>query len=281
MNSLVLQAPAKINWRLCITGRRPNGYHELDMIMQTISLHDTISLHPSDHDELFVNGASEESAEHNLIVKAAKALSAFTGKSICARFELVKRIPSMAGLGGGSSDCAQALLGLNRMYDLGLSIGNLHEIALSLGADVPFFLYGGLCRVQGIGEKVQQLPFAPKAPIVLCHVQPGLSTPAVYSQFDRVAYSGEEGSTDAFITKLESEDYCGLEAFNALEAPAIELLPPIKGTEKALTACGAAYTLMSGSGSAVYGVFGNATAAQAALDCIPGSLLAYTSAALA
>lgn len=277
MDSLQLQAPAKINWRLSITGRRENGYHELDMIMQTIRLHDTLLISPSSDNRLTINGAPEANPDNNLIVKAAKALSSLTGEKLCARFELTKRIPSMAGLGGGSSDCAQTLIGLNLLYSLGLSLKQLCSVALKLGADVPFFLYGGLCRVQGIGEYVEKLESAPVARLLIFHVLPGLSTPAVYAQYDRQPGSGPVYDTDMFLEGLTHEDYKALEPFNSLEAPAISLLPEISSIKQELINLGADYTLMSGSGSAVYAVFSDDAAARFAQKCLPGSILTYSS----
>ena len=277
MNGLTLNAQAKINWRLLITGRRQDGYHELDMLMQTISLCDTLRMEPSCENVLIVNGETAAQPEKNLIIRAAQKLGAYTNKRICAKFVLTKRIPSMAGLGGGSSDCAQTLIGLNRLYELGLSQETLASIALSLGADVPFFLKGGLCRIGGIGEKVEKCASSsPRAQLLLYHVSPGLSTPAVYKKYDECSMHETTDDTNAFIESLLGKRFSCLEARNDLEAPAIELLPRIGEVKRTMRALGAVYSLMSGSGSAVYGVFEDETLLVRAHEALSGSLIVHT-----
>ena len=278
---IVVNAPAKINWRLSITGKRPDGYHELDMIMQTISLHDTIIIAPSNQIKLTINGISVPAPENNLIIKAIKAIGAYTGKQLCAEFDVQKRIPSQAGLGGGSSDCAYTLLALNQLYGLKLTRTELCAIGLSLGADVPFFLYGGLCRVQGIGERITPLHGVPIANLLLFHVQPGLSTPVVFKKFDKLSDSGMSIDTDLFVSQLIKGNYRSMQPFNALESPASILLPEINDTKRKFLDFGAVYTLMSGSGSAVYAVFNDVESAKSAQRSIPGTIFSQTTASLA
>ena len=278
MDKLTLIAPAKINWRLRITGQRSDGYHELNMFMQTISLHDILKITPAQKNELYVNGNHIPDCENNLIVKAADTLSVFLRKKVTARFDLQKRIPSMAGLGGGSSDCAQALIGLNTLYHLNIPCEKLHALAIALGSDVPFFLYGGLCQVEGIGERVTPLKEAPRASILLYHVKPGLSTPAVYKRFDECCASIGYDDPESFRMKLIQEDYSSLIPVNDLELPAISILPDIKVVLEKLMSLGAVYTMMSGSGSAVYGVFQSTECMRRAQNEIKESIAAYTTA---
>ena len=271
-----VKAYAKINWFLRILSRRSDGYHELDMLMQTISLHDDLKVRKSHCNRLFLNGILAPDSENNLIIKAANALASYTGQRVCADFYVNKRIPSMAGLGGGSSDCAAALKAIKCLYGLEIDEKTLSQIAMTLGADVPFFLTQGLCRVGGIGEKVLRLAKAPLANLVICHVPEGLSTPAVYRRFDEIGIPNDCFDADTFVEDLLKGDYNRLKAVNDLERPANTLLPQIDKVKQTLLRQGAFYALMSGSGSAVYGVFEDAFTAQKAAALIPGAFTAHT-----
>ena len=276
MRQLKLKAPAKINWFLRITGLRENGYHELSMLMQTVDLFDELTISEAGSDSLIVDGVCSPEPEKNLIMRALSSLNRYTNKSLHARFELTKRIPARAGLGGGSSDCACALMGLNQLYDLNLTEEELSALALSLGADVPFFLQGGLCRVCGIGEKVQKLKFAPRAHLLIKHVEPGLSTPDVYRRYDEKHLSDPAFDEEAFLSDLKSGRFDKLTPHNALEAPAMDILSGITDTKQSMYDEGALYALMSGSGSAVYGVFPDEKSALKASERIPSSIFAHT-----
>ena len=152
---LKIQARAKINWTLDVVGTLPNGYHDLDMLMQSVTLCDQMTMEEAPQLTLYVRaqGRSFVPADgNNLVLKAAAALQAATGCTRGARITLKKYIPVAAGMGGGSSDAAAALVGLNRLWGLGLSPDKLEEIGLTVGADVPFCIRGGLQRAKGVGE---------------------------------------------------------------------------------------------------------------------------------
>ena len=276
MEKITKNAYAKINWSLFITGRRENGYHELDMLMQEIELHDELTFEKADKTELTVNGFVSDDRS-NLVLKAADALSRECGKEIGVRISLIKRIPSRAGLGGGSADCAVTLLALNELYDLHIPMKRLNEIAVKLGADVPFFLKGGLCRVRGIGERVDAVSCAPRYPIVLKHVGEGLSTPEVYRLSDELGYETYE-DTETVLDGILTHDLKKVKksSANALEKAAFALDGDIPVEIRILYEEGALYTRMSGSGSAVYGVFETESAAEKAAAAIPGSILTFT-----
>lgn len=159
MSSAVVEmrAHAKVNLTLEVLGRRPDGYHNLVSIMQTLDLHDRLTLTAAENLE-FSCDVPELAGEANLVMKAAKALQSAAGTRRGARITLAKQIPTAAGLGGGSSDAAAALRGLDRLWSLGLPGDELMRIALELGSDVPFFLHGGTALVQGRGENVVPLP---------------------------------------------------------------------------------------------------------------------------
>ncbi|MHB8086129.1 MAG: 4-(cytidine 5'-diphospho)-2-C-methyl-D-erythritol kinase [Dehalococcoidia bacterium] len=153
---LTVRAPAKINLVLEVVGKRSDGYHEIKSIVQAVSLFDVLSFEKNERLEIGCNVPALQSPD-NLVVKAAEALREKTGYEGGARIRLEKIIPMDSGLGGGSSDGAAALAGLNKLWSLGLSQKELAEIAADIGSDVPFFIYGGTCRTEGRGERVTPL----------------------------------------------------------------------------------------------------------------------------
>ena len=313
-------ARAKINWSLNILGVRPNGYHELDMLMQQISLSDELAFEPADALSLTVGGAPGD--ESDLVLKAARALAELARqrgmKTSGARICLTKRIPSRAGLGGGSADCAETLKALNRLWNLNFPMETLLELGAKLGADVPFCLTGGMARVSGFGERIEPLRNPPHCALVLITPGGGLSTPEVFRAYDEMVKQGEDfggkhaenavkyspenpisGSCMAehspetpargncavtehsplrLAEALLAGDYALAErlSFNALEAPAIRLLPEIGKWINRFRELGARYVRITGSGSTVFGVFDSLETARAIASQIPGAIAAET-----
>ena len=273
---LTYRAHAKINWALNITGRRPDGYHLLDMLMQGIELCDELRLEAAEGLSLRVNG--EPAGEENLVLKAARALNRRTGRDLGARLALTKRVPERAGLGGGSADCAAALRGLNALWDLGLSERELLDIGETLGADVPFCLTGGLARVSGIGEVIEPVEPAPELPLVLLRPGDGLSTGAVFSLWDGGGFPEVALDTRALAGALSRRDLAAVDRLcaNALAAPAIALMPGIGAAIGKMRSLGAAAAFMTGSGSAVVGAFEDPATARRAAEALPGAILTRT-----
>ena len=263
---LKVYANAKINWTLAIDGRRPDGYHEMDMLMQSISLSDTLTFQENDALLLCVNGGLPGWDEKNLVCRAADLLRQETGCKRGAFIALDKRIPARAGLGGGSADGAAALRVLNRLWALKLSEERLLELGLSLGADFPFCMTGGLQRVRGIGERLTALSAGASPELILAMPDEGLSTGAVFQAFD-AENVWSRADTDAAQAALMRGDYAHLRhvAVNHLARPAMRLSPSIAQAIDDFYASGAAFAAMSGSGSCVFGVFENAEAAFTAL----------------
>lgn len=279
MEKMTVHAHAKINWALRITGRRENGYHELDMLMQEIDLHDTLTLAPADETRLLVNGEPDALGDRNLILRAVNALELYTGRELKVHIDLEKRIPARAGLGGGSSDCAAALKAINEMFCLRLSTEELAGIGVKLGADVPFFIYGGFCRVKGIGENICPLSHTPKCVLVIKHAGSGLSTPDVFRLTDELSSAQPGGLDEELVSALCKGDYAqaALHSVNDLEPAAFALEPQTLTELNALRGQqGAVYARMSGSGSAVYAVFGSIDEAKAAAECVEGAFVAET-----
>lgn len=269
---LCLKAHAKINWTLDILGRRSNGYHIMDMLMQSVDMHDTLTIDQAE--ELTLEGKTHQLNavqdtdglsssvvtydEKNLVYRAAKLLKDRYNVKVGARMMLEKRIPSGAGMGGGSADAAAALKGLNHLWNLHLSQEELLKIGLSLGADIPFMLTGGLARVGGIGEEI--VPLSPAPCFWLVMIQPcgGLSTKEVFTAFDALnPASIQHPRTEDAQAALLSGDINGLGKAmdNVLEGVSIPVRPAIAQAAKALENCGAVRGMMTGSGSVVYGIF--------------------------
>lgn len=270
-----VKAHAKLNWSLDILGTRPNGYHELDMLMQHIELSDELTFENARWTMLTIDGQPLPVGGRNLIVRAANALNDYMGTRRGARIQLKKRIPVRAGLGGGSADCAATLIALNRLWKLRLTTDKLCEIGAKLGADVPFCIRGGLCRVSGIGEIIEPMPCGPRIPMVLLHPGGGLSTQSVFGRFDAEHYPTLHVDTPAVARAVQAGDIAAYDACsgNALEAPAISLMAEVRTAMEQLRGAGAGAVRMSGSGSAVFGLFETDEQAQRAAQELPGAIL--------
>lgn len=269
-------AHAKINWSLNITGRRADGYHLLDMLMQRVALYDTLTVEPDVSLSLRVDGA--KAGEENLVLRAAAALNRRAGTRRGARMALSKRIPARAGLGGGSADCAAALRALNDLWALGLSDEALTDIGLALGADVPFCLTGGLARVRGIGEDIVPVPDAPRIPLALVVPGGGLSTGAVFSLWDRGGFPRVDLDNEALAAAVAARNIDAIDRLcaNALTTPAVSLMPGIGELIDGMKALGAGAAFMTGSGSGVVGAFATAESARRAADALPGAIVTET-----
>lgn len=277
-----LLANAKVNWSLSVLGKREDGYHELDMIMQSVSLCDTLIIRLADSLFLRARGALVPADDNNLVLKAARVLRSLTGARDGAEFELRKRIPVGGGLGGGSADAAAALLGLNLMWNLGLTESELYQAAQACGADVPFLLRGGLARVRGIGERIEPLPCAKSYPVVIVQPCKGLSTPQVFGAFDALDSPPRNPDPQAVAAALEAGDVHALAASmgNVLEAAAVPQRPEIAVCAQMLEHYGALRAQMTGSGSAVVALFADRHVAEhASMLCSriwPRTYLAFT-----
>ena len=262
------KANAKINWSLDILNTREDGYHEMDMLMQRIELCDELVFTSARFLNLNINGRSVNPNGKNLVLKAANALNEYTGRKMGARIDMTKRIPVRAGLGGGSADCAVALMALNRLWNINLPAVKLMEIAATLGADVPFCMEGRFCRVEGIGDRMTHLKGAPVIPLVLIMPSEGLSTAGVFGQYDSMNLSPLGVDIPGLAEALKAGDYETARRLsgNSLETPAIDMLPEVQIHIDNLYKNGAVYAHMTGSGSCVYGAFETDEAAEKAIE---------------
>ena len=252
-----LKAYAKINWTLDITGQREDGYHLMDMLMQQVSLYDDVWLEKQDALEIATSGdpivASDET---NLAYRAAAALRDACGVKDGASIRVEKHIPVGAGMGGGSADAAAVLLGLNDLWNLHLPGAELERIGLTLGADVPYCIRGGMTRTQGIGENMEALPCARQ--YHLCVIQPceGLSTGAVFKAYHALTDVAHPKTDDAQRALAEGDtQLLAASLGNVMQQASVAMRPEIPEAVGALMAQGASCAQMTGSGSAVYGVF--------------------------
>ncbi len=259
-----LLAPAKINLSLRVLSRRPDGYHELVMVMQRVSLYDRIEIELSDRPGVRVAcaGVSLAPGEQNVAGRAASALLARAPRPVGADIAIDKRIPVAAGLGGGSSDAAAVLLGLNEMLGLGLDRPELMAEGVKLGADVPFFIFEQAAWATGIGEVLE--PFALDVPVWYLLVNPGIpvSTAWVYQNL-RLTSPGGAAKMPRF-PRTTAELVSLLH--NDLEQVTIEGHPLVGEIKERLLCLGAIGSLMSGSGPTVFGVFDSEEAAQRAAE---------------
>ena len=266
-DSMLLKAFAKINWSLDITGIRPDGYHLMDMVMQPVSLADEIGLFPSPDISLFTDGNPPSRADHtNLAWRAAGLLRNTCGVKEGVRITLHKNIPMGAGLGGGSADAAAVLYGLNRMWRLGLSCKNLEELGLSLGADVPFCLRGGLVRTRGIGELLEDRACGINYWLLVFQPCRALSTREIFEAF-HASDSLRRPDTAKVLYALESGNAsllaCSIS--NVLESVSAVRCPEISEAVSSLKSAGAFAAQMTGSGSAVFGAFRSRALAEKGL----------------
>jgi len=281
---VVLYPPAKVNFYLEVLNRRPDGYHNLETIMSTIDLRDTLVVRPSPFHAEKAGGSRLPAQttlvtepdmclppEKNLVIKAQKALEKYTSRDLPAHFRLVKKIPIGAGLGGGSSDAAAAIRALNIVYGLGLADSEMEKVAANVGSDVAFFIHGGWALCRGRGEQVMPLRMGGRIQLVV--VFPGINLPTanVYQNLKRRLT--ENGKNVNWTKWLVSASCCmidGRDMLNRLEASALSLEPALEEVKKALNRDGSAPwgtgspVMLTGSGSAFVILTEGKNAARAA-----------------
>lgn len=258
-----VRAYAKINLTLDVLGRRPDGYHELASVMQTISLADTMFFRSlADGVTEFFCDVPALNGTDNLVYRAVQALREAAGCKRGVRIELQKHIPAQGGLGGGSSDAASVLLALNVWWRLGLSQVHLMDLAARLGSDVPFFVLGGTALVEGRGERVTPLPDLSGLWVVLLKPSVAVSTPAAFRALMPDDYTTGQATTQ-FASALRAGGLPPLdELVNALEVGICKDYPAVAESRAALLEAGAQIIRMSGSGPTLFALFPSLAQAQ-------------------
>jgi 4-diphosphocytidyl-2-C-methyl-D-erythritol kinase len=271
---MLKKSPCKVNLLLNILGKRPDGFHELETVMQPVNLCDDLTFERAQSGiALSCSDKSLPVDGGNLVFRAAEKFFSAAAISGGVKIHLEKRIPLAAGLGGGSGNAATTLLALNELFEKPLGPEKLFEIAASLGSDIPFFLQRQPALAIGRGEKIQPLnnfPALANKAILLIHPGFGISTPWAYQNLARFpdALNGQNGRAQKLVSLLQTNDLrAAANAFyNSLEAPAFEKFPILLLYKEFLTANGAAAALMSGSGSTTFGICDNLAAAQSTRD---------------
>ena len=283
MDEISLKALAKINLGLDVLGKREDGYHEVRMVMQTIHLYDRVEIKKtrSPHIHVETNLYYLPVNEDNLVYRAAKLMKDEFQIKEGVRIVLQKFIPVAAGLAGGSSDAAAVLVGMNRIFNLGLKQNKLMELGLKIGADVPFCIMRGTALAEGIGEKLTALPPMPKCPVLIAKPAISVSTKAVYEGLK--LYDGmEHPDIDGVMEGIQQKDLKGVASHmgNILETVTIPMYPVIEDIKKLMLENGALNAMMSASGPTVFGLFPNEKEIRRAYEALKQSGLAknvYTS----
>lgn len=277
MDSLQIKAYAKINLGLDVLRRRPDGYHEVKMVMQTVGIYDDLEFTKlaEDRIEIFTDKEELPADKSNLIYKAAKRMKEAYGITEGISVKLIKRIPIAAGMAGGSADAAVTIHAMNELFGLGLSMEEKQAFGVKLGADIPYCLMGGTALSEGIGEILTALPDVPQAALVIAKPDLDVSTKFVYENLhaDRLeAHPDIDGMTDS----IRKGDLDGVTARmgNVLETVTCRHYPVIEKMKALLKENGADNALMSGSGPTVFGIFSDEEKAGQAYRAMEESGLA-------
>ena len=273
MDCLRYKAMAKINLGLDVLRRRPDGYHEVKMVMQTVGIYDVNTMEKLAEDVIRVSTDKEElpSDESNLIYKAAKLMKNTFGISGGVAVKLEKNIPIAAGMAGGSTDAAATIAGMNELFALGLTLEEMQKVSVKIGADVPYCLMGGTALSEGIGEILTALPKVPDAYLVIAKPDINVSTKFVYENLkaDELKYHPD---INGMIEALKQGDLKGItdRLGNVLETVTVPAYPVIREIKEIMLAAGAEGALMSGSGPTVFGIFTEEEQARHAAELIGG-----------
>lgn len=263
-------APAKLNLYLHVVGLRADGYHLLDSLVAFADVHDDLVVRPAEALTLQITGryaAALRNGEDNLVLRAARSLAHYAGVPPRAEISLEKRLPVAAGLGGGSTDAAAALKALDRLWGVGISPGEMHKLALALGADVPVCVVGRAAFVGGVGEAIDPAPRLPGAALIVVHPARALSTARVfarraggYSDPGRFAEAPDDARALAGLLATRRND---------LTEASTALVPEVASALARLAAApGCLLARMAGSGASCFGIFGDMAAAQAGAAAI-------------
>ena len=277
MEQITRKAYAKINLVMDVTGRLPNGYHEVSMVMQNVGIHDTLTFTKRGDEQIVLttNDGQLPLGEDNLIYKAVLLLRELTGNKDGVTIHLEKRIPVAAGMAGGSTDCAAVLYGMNKLFGLRLNQKKLRELGVKLGADVPYCLMRQTALSEGIGEILTPISPLQDCPILIAKPSVSVSTRHVYEHL-KLDEQTMHPDIDGIVTALADGDLYGVtdRMANVLETVTVPEHPVIDEIKKQMMASGAVNALMSGSGPTVFGIFDDEEKAKKACEDMKASGLA-------
>ena len=276
MDKIELKAYGKINIGLDVIRKREDGYHDLDMIMQTVGVYDDVIISREDGTQTYEIEVSTDADilpndKGNLAFMAAKVLMEAYDIKSKVKIHINKRIPIAGGMAGGSADCAAVLRGVNQLFQLGLTDEQLQEYGVKLGADVPYCIVGGTKRAQGIGEILTDLPTPPKCYVIIAKPDAFVSTKFVYSHI-RPAQIENHPDIDGIIESIKAGDLYGMceKMANVMEDVTIPEYPIIQKVKDILKSNGAVNALMSGSGPTVFGIYDDEEKAKQSMDALSG-----------
>lgn len=268
MDRITLKARAKVNIGLDITGVLDNGYHLVDMIMQTLQMHDEVTIRKRKQPgiEIRSNLRYLPVNENNIVYQAAKMMIDEFQIKDGLRFDIKKEIPVAAGMAGGSADAASTLIGINRMYQLSLSTEELCMRGLKLGADVPYCIHGGTMHATGIGEQLERITAMPDCFVVVVKPKASASTKVVYQKFDELEQVSHPNMAH-LLMQMEEKNLRGIADTmgNVLEQVTIPMIPEIAVIKEVLLKNGALNAMMSGSGPTVFGLYTDRMLAEKAV----------------
>ena len=276
MDKIELKAYGKINIGLDVIRKREDGYHDLDMIMQTVGVYDDVIISREDGTQTYEIEVSTDADvlpndKGNLAFMAAKVLMEAYDIKAKVKIHINKRIPIAGGMAGGSADCAAVLRGVNQLFQLGLTDEQLQEYGVKLGADVPYCIVGGTKRAQGIGEILTDLPTPPKCYVIIAKPDAFVSTKFVYSHI-RPAQIENHPDIDGIIESIKAGDLYGMceKIANVMEDVTIPEYPIIQKVKDILKSNGAVNAMMSGSGPTVFGIYDDEEKAKQSMDALSG-----------
>ena len=271
MDRIVTKAYAKINLGLDVLRRRPDGYHEVKMVMQTVDLYDVLLVSKKEEDTITISTQREEIPvnEDNLIYKAIKLMKDIYGFAGGVHVELVKNIPIAAGMAGGSTDAAAAMRAVNTLFELNVPLEELEKHAVKIGADVPYCIQGGTVLSEGIGEILTKLPNAPQCILLIAKPDIMVSTKYVYENLNLPELKSHP-DIDAMVEAIQKGDAQSMiePMDNVLATVTEEKYQIIKEIKQSMIRNGAIKAMMSGSGPTVFGIFENMVQAATAFDAI-------------
>ena len=276
MDKIELKAYGKINIGLDVIRKREDGYHDLDMIMQTVGVYDDVIISREDGTQTYEIEVSTDADilpndKGNLAFMAAKVLMEAYDIKAKVKIHINKRIPIAGGMAGGSADCATVLRGVNQLFQLELTDEQLQEYGVKLGADVPYCIVGGTKRAQGIGEILTDLPTPPKCYVIIAKPDAFVSTKFVYSHISPAQIENHP-DIDGIIESIKAGDLYGMceKIANVMEDVTIPEYPIIQKVKDILKSNGAVNALMSGSGPTVFGIYDDKEKAKQSMDALSG-----------
>ncbi len=276
MTSITVQTPAKINLLLDVKGKREDDYHLISSVFQAVDICDTLTVSRREGQKITLSSSNRflPCSPKNIAYQAADALLKATNTTCGLHIHIEKHIPSQAGMGGGSSDGAAVLVALNQLLGLGLHPKALCNIGARIGADIPFFLLGGTVLVEGIGEKLTPLHALPPMPLVIAKGKAGVSTPEAYRKIDALKHP-RHPDTEAMLQAVDRQNLPALaDACGNLFEQAIQL-EEVDSIRSIMLQTGASCSVMTGSGSAVFGLCTSQSVAQACCNALHAAAIPY------